>query len=439
MIVFLTTFLLVNKIILLVFVFSQFTFAKISTTTLDNGLKIIVKENHKSPIFLSQIWYKVGASDELKGITGISHMFEHMMFKGTKKYPKGQFSKLISNNGGDDNAFTSKDYTAYYQKMPIGKLDIALELEADRMQNLQFSEIEFQKERDVVAEERRLRTDDKPNRALLEKFNKNFYDNPYQRPVIGWMQDIQNYQLSDLKKWYSQWYQPNKAVLVIVGDVTPSLVFAKVKRHFANIKNHSKQTKTLHIDKPIRKKHLVLKRKAKLPYYLMAYEVPSLKTTSSEKKIYALEFLSYLLDKNLTKKLVREKNIASSISVSYHLYDKYRTSFLISFIPAANQTVTKVKQEILKEIQYLQHNLTKNSDLVRLKNQAAADFVYQQDSISSQAYYLGALETVGLGWQVSQHYLKKLNAVTPQGIKEVAIEFLNTKNLFTAELIPQKL
>ncbi len=323
--------------------------------------------------------------------------------------------------------------------MPIGKLDIALELEADRMQNLQFSEIEFQKERDVVAEERRLRTDDKPNRALLEKFNKNFYDNPYQRPVIGWMQDIQNYQLSDLKKWYSQWYQPNKAVLVIVGDVTPSLVFAKVKRHFANIKNHSKQTKTLHIDKPIRKKHLVLKRKAKLPYYLMAYEVPSLKTTSSEKKIYALEFLSYLLDKNLTKKLVREKNIASSISVSYHLYDKYRTSFLISFIPAANQTVTKVKQEILKEIQYLQHNLTKNSDLVRLKNQAAADFVYQQDSISSQAYYLGALETVGLGWQVSQHYLKKLNAVTPQGIKEVAIEFLNTKNLFTAELIPQKL
>ena len=440
MTVFFEYLLIVNRIILLVFIFSQFTFAQISTITLDNGLKVIVKENHKSPIFLSQIWYKVGASDEPKGLTGISHMFEHMMFKGTKKYPLGQFSKIISNNGGDDNAFTSKDYTAYYQKMSIEKLDIALELEADRMQNLQFSEKEFQKERNVVAEERRLRTDDKPNRALLEKFNQNFYDNPYQRPVIGWMKDIQNYQLSDLKKWYRQWYQPKTAVLVIVGDVTPSIVFAKVKQHFAKIKNFKNHTKqTVNIKKSLRKKHIVLKRKAKLPFYVMAYKVPSLKTVSSEKKAYALEFLSYILDKNLSKKLVRTKNIATSINVSYRLYDKYQTSFLISFIPAAKQTVATVKQAILKEIQYLQNNLTVQSELESFKNQAAAAFVYQQDSISSQAYYLGALETVGLGWQKAQQYLQKLNGVTAEEIKTITNEYLKINNLFTGELIPQKL
>lgn len=429
--------------ILLLFMFLNCAFsqtAQITETTLNNGLKIIIKENHKSPIFLSQIWYKVGASDEPKGITGISHMFEHMMFKGTKKYPLGQFSKIISNNGGEDNAFTSKDYTAYYQKMTKDKLDIALELEADRMQNLQFSEIEFQKERDVVAEERRLRVEDKPNRTLVEKFNKNFYNNPYQRPVIGWMKDIQNYQLSDLKKWYQQWYQPKNAVLIIIGDVKTKEVIKKVRYYFGSIKNKKTDIyQPILITKPLRKKHLVLKKKAKLPYYLMAYGVPSLKTGSSEKQVYALEFLSYLLDEKLNKKLVRKENIASSINISYRLYDKYKTKFSISFIPTEKQSVVVVKQAILKEIQSLKNNLSTQFELTRLKNQAAAAFVYQQDSISSQAYYLGALETIGLGWQKSQQYLEKLNAVTAQEIKNIANKYLDAKNLFTAQLIPQPL
>jgi zinc protease len=431
---------LIKRSILLLFVFANYSFAQITTATLDNGLKVIIKENHKSPIFLSQIWYSVGASDEPQGITGISHMFEHMMFKGTKKYPIGQFSKIISNNGGQDNAFTSKDYTAYYQKMTNDKLDIALKLEADRMQNLQFSETEFQKERAVVAEERRLRVDDKPNRLLLEYFKKNFYTNPYQRPVIGWMDDIQNYKLEDLKKWYQQWYQPKNAVLIIIGDVDSKTVIKKVNQYFAKIKNREVTLNTpVSITKPLRKKHLILKRKAKLPFYVMAYEVPSLNTIASEKKAYALEFLSYILDKNLTKKLVRKKNIASSISVSYHFYDKYRTAFMFSFVPAATQKVEDVREAILKEIKELQTKLTSQYELTRFKNQAAAAFVYQQDSISSQAYYLGSLETIGLGWQKSQQYLEKLNEVTAQEIKEVAIEYLNINDLFSAQLIPQKL
>ena len=187
---------------------------------LDNGLKLLVKEDHRAPVVVSQVWYKVGASYEHDGITGVSHVLEHMMFKGTDAHPPGEFSRIISENGGRENAFTSKDYTAYFQRLEKSRLAVSFELEADRMRNLHLQDKEFQKEINVVMEERRLRTEDKPTALTYEQFiAAAFVSGSVRIPTIGWMNDLENMELEDLQRWYQRWYAPNNAIVVVVGDV----------------------------------------------------------------------------------------------------------------------------------------------------------------------------------------------------------------------------
>ena len=200
---------------------------------LKNGMKVIVVENDRAPVVVSQVWYKVGGSYEHDGITGVSHVLEHMMFKGTKKYPAGRFSEIIAENGGKENAFTSKDYTAYFQRIAKDKLELCLRLESDRMRNLTFDKNEFKKELEVVKEERRLRTDDKPVGLTHEKFNAVAYTNsPYRQPIIGWMEDLNTLTVADAKEWYDTWYAPNNATLVVVGDVKAAAVFKLANKYF---------------------------------------------------------------------------------------------------------------------------------------------------------------------------------------------------------------
>ena len=204
--------------------------------TLKNGLKVIVKEDHRAPIMVSQVWYKVGSSYEHNGITGVSHVLEHMMFKGTKKYPPGEFSRIIAANGGQENAFTGRDYTAYFQTMEKRRLPISFEMEADRMRNVVLLEEEFKKEIQVVMEERRMRTEDNPHALTYEQFSAAAYVNsPYHWPIIGWMNDLENMNVDDLAKWYRTWYAPNNATVVVAGDVNPDEVFALAKEHFGDI------------------------------------------------------------------------------------------------------------------------------------------------------------------------------------------------------------
>ncbi len=189
-------------------------------TTLDNGLRVIVKEDHRAPVMVSQVWYKVGSSYENDGITGVSHVLEHMMFKGTPKRPAGEFSRIIAANGGRENAFTGQDYTAYFQQMEKSRLKVSFELEADRMRNLLLQPAEFAKEIKVVMEERRLRTDDEPQSLTQEQFTAAaFVNSPYRHPIIGWMDDLENLRTEDLREWYQKWYAPNNATVVVVGDV----------------------------------------------------------------------------------------------------------------------------------------------------------------------------------------------------------------------------
>ena len=205
---------------------------------LGNGLKLVVKEDHRSPVVISQIWYKAGSIDELNGATGVAHVLEHMMFKGTKKVPGGEFSRRIAAAGGRENAFTSRDYTAYFQQLQKSRLPLAMELESDRMRNLILTEDEFAKEIKVVMEERRLRTDDQPRALVHEKMTATAYQShPYRRPVIGWMNDLENMNVSDAKEWYDRWYAPNNAVLVVVGDVNPKEVFVLAQKYYGQIKS----------------------------------------------------------------------------------------------------------------------------------------------------------------------------------------------------------
>ena len=287
---------------------------------LSNGMKILVKPDNRAPVVVSQVWYGVGSSHEYGGITGISHALEHMMFKGTPRYPAGEFSRIIAEQGGRENAFTSRDYTAYYQLLAADRLEIALRLEADRMRNLSLPEEEFVQEMRVVGEERRLRTEDNPNSLLFEHVNATAWLNsPYGLPVIGWMTDIENYTVADLRDWYDRWYAPNNATLVVVGDVDPDTVHRMARRHFGPVKARELQQIKPRTETPQRgERRIVVRAPARLPSVLMGYKVPALMTAAEDWEPYALLVAAGVLDggesARFARELVREREFAAGAS-----------------------------------------------------------------------------------------------------------------------------
>jgi zinc protease len=420
---------------------SGFDGSNITISTLDNGLKIIIKTDRRAPVFISQIWYKVGSSDESRPTTGISHMLEHMMFQGTRDYKAGEFSQIIARNGGTENAFTSKDFTAYYQEMHNSKLELAIKMEADRMCHLTLSESELSKEKRVVMEERHMRVEDNPNAQVFEQLSRISYaqSGAYHAPVIGFKADIEAYKLRDLRAWYQRYYAPNNATLVVVGDVNPVQVAQYARRYFSDCV-FNKQIQTLSGRPSVARyqQHKQLKLKAELPLYTTLFHTPSLQTAGDKSHAYQLEMLAYILDNSLSKILIRELQIASAFSADYSLYDKYQTSFKLSFIAAKgveNQTIlSAIKHQINALIN--QPELL-DDELRRIKAQIEANFVFEQDQISTQSYYLGMLETVGLGFDEMFEYVDKMNEITGYQLSNVAKLYLNFEQMNTVELIPQ--
>lgn len=403
--------------------------AKVQERTLENGLKILVKEDHRSPVVVSQVWYKVGSSYEPGGITGASHMLEHMMFKGTQKHPAGEFSKIIAENGGDENAFTGQDYTAYFQTMDKSRLSVSFELEADRMRNLNLLPEELKKELEVVHEERRMRTDDKPRSKAEEYFMALAYtSSPYRHPVIGWPSDIENYTVPDLQAWYDRWYTPNNATLVVVGDVNPEEVFSLAQQYFGVLKANTVQSVKPQPEVPQSgMRRMVLKANAKLPYVLMGYKVPSLKTAEQPWEAYALEVAAGILDggnsARLSSRLVRGQQIAVSAGAGYGLTSRLSELFLLDATPAKGKTLADMEKALKAEAAKLQNELISNDELQRIKAQVLAQKVYERDSMFYQAMQLGMYETVGLGWQKSEQYLDSINKVTPEQVQAVAKKY----------------
>jgi zinc protease len=409
---------------------------------LANGMKVLVQEDHRSPVMVSQVWYKVGSSYEPGGITGISHMLEHMMFKGTGKHGMGEFSRIIAENGGDENAFTGQDYTAYFQTMAADKLPVSLELEADRMRNLHLLPDELKKELEVVTEERRMRTEDNPQGKMQEHFNAMAFSNsPYKHPVIGWPSDIASYTVADAQAWYQRWYAPNNATLVVVGDVKADEVFALAEKYFAPLKpSDIMPLKPQDEIEQLGIRRMTVKVPAKLPSIIMGYKVPSLMTAKNDWEAYALEVLAGILDggnsARLTSGLVRGKQIAVSAGAGYSLTSRLSDLFQLEATPAEGKTLEFMEKALKAEVIKLQTTLVTTEELQRIKAQVLASKVYERDSNFYQAMQLGMLETVGLGWQKADEYVDKINQVTVLQVQEVAKKYLIDDHLSIAYLEP---
>jgi len=420
---------------------------------LKNGLKLLIKQDHRAPVVVSQIWYKVGSAYENDGTTGISHVLEHMMFKGTERFGPGQFNRIIAENGGQDNAFTSRDYTAYFQMLEKSRLAVSFEMEADRMRNLmlanpKFSEKsaeEFKKELEVVKEERRMRTEDNPRALTAEQFNSVAFSNStYKHPIIGWMTDLDVMSVDDLRQWYQRWYAPNNATLVVVGDVQPKEVYALAEKYFGAIAAQPIQAVKPRTEIPqlgVREMHV--RTPAQVPYLLMGYKTPVLKTLAKDAQweAYALEVLSGVLGGSRTSRLdrilVRDKQIAVAADVEYNLGAWQEDMLTIDATPSNGKSIAELKQAIIEQITALKNELIKPDELERIKAQVIAHDVYQKDSGFYQGMELGIYETVGLGYQQAAEYLPRVRAITAEQVQQVARKYLNEDQLSVAILDPQ--
>ncbi len=412
---------------------------------LDNGLTLIVQEDHRAPVVVSQLWYKTGASYEHAGITGISHLLEHMMFKGTANHGPGEFSRLIAREGGRENAFTGRDYTAYFQRLEKSRLGVALELEADRMQHLRLDGAELEKERQVVLEERRLRTEDNPRALTSEGFYATaFQTGPYRHPIIGWQQDIEAISIDDLRAWYQRWYAPDNAVLVIAGDVDTAAIRELVDHHFGAIPATTTPPAAIRKEVPQRgAKRLLVAAPARLPYLLLGYKSPSLNTAAEPWEAYALTVLAGVLDgddsSRLARELVRGSEIAAGAGASYSLYQRLDSLLVLSATPASNIGVPMLEQALRDQVARLRDTPVSERELARIKTQVIAGNVYERDSIFYQAMQLGMLETVGLGWQRRDEFVAGISAVTAAQVQTVAQKYLRPEHATVAILEPQSM
>ena len=414
---------------------------------LANGLKVIIKEDHRAPVAMTQIWYRVGSTDEPVDKGGISHLLEHMMFKGTADVSSDDYERLIAKFGGVNNAFTSYDYTGYYELFPTNRLPLALELEADRMTNLLFDEKQFTKEHQVVMEERRQRTDDNPLAKAYESFRLlSLPDSPKGESVIGPMTELESIKLSELKDWYKTWYAPNNATLVIVGDVQPEAVMTQVKRYFGELKPSQLPKRPAVTQKGFRGyKKVDSEQAVQVPVLLMGYNVPSLLTVGNDNEnlAYALSLAQDVLDGGLSarleSRLIREQNLLTSVGTSYDLFDRGDGLFLIQATPREGISLEQAQQAITTEINKLMTEAIAADEISRAKTNTVTGLVYAQDSMEGQARMIGSLQTIGLDDRLLATLPAKLDRVTVTDIQAAAKKYLVKDNLTVMHVIPPKL
>lgn len=409
---------------------------------LANGLKLIVQEDRRAPTVVNMVWYRAGSIDEQSGTTGVAHVLEHMMFKGTKRLKPGEFSAKVAALGGRENAFTSRDYTGYHQQVEKSRLEQVMALEADRMQNLALDPAEFAKEIRVVMEERRLRTDDQPLSLLYEAFNATAYAaSPQRNPVVGWMNDLQNMTAADAQAWYDRWYAPNNATIVIAGDVDAKQVLKLAEKHFGKI-----PPKTLPRTKPqdeppqLGIKRVTVKAPAENPYLLMGWKVPKLQDVEKDDDPFALDVLAAVLDgydnARLPATLVRTERIANSVDAGYDGISRGPVMFMLSGEPTKDTSVEQLEAALRAEIERIAKEGVSPDELRRVKAQLIASQVYKRDSVYGQAMEIGAMEMAGISHKLIDRIIERLSAVTPAQVQAVAQKYFSDEQLTVATLSP---
>jgi zinc protease len=412
--------------------------------TLNNGLKLIVKEDHRAPTVAHMVWYRAGSMDEVNGRTGVAHVLEHMMFKGTDKVKAGEFSRLVAAVGGRENAFTSRDYTAYFQQVEKSKLDEVMKLEADRMSNLNFDDAEFLKEIQVVMEERRLRTEDNPSSLLNESLMAMAYmSSPYRHPIVGWMNDLENMKAADARDWYRSWYAPNNATVVISGDVDPKKILQVVEKYYGVVPAHELPVRKPQIE-PAQKgiKQVQVKAPADNAQLAMAWKVPRLVPGKlDDPEPYALELLTAVLDgydnARFNRVLVKQEKVVNDVGVGYDMISRGPELFLITASLAKGKTVMQAEASIRKSLNELKQKGILESELKRIKVRILSDQIYKRDSIFGQAMEIGSTEMAGFSWRDIDVMLEKMQTITPAQVQAVAQKYLVDEGLTIAVLDPQ--
>jgi len=412
--------------------------APVTAVTLDNGLRVLLLEDHRSPIVSLQLWYRVGSRNEARGATGIAHFLEHLMFRGTPTNPPGAYARIVERNGGQDNAFTSQDVTSYYVDIAADRLDLVLALEADRMQNLTLDPKIVDSEREVVTEERRTRTEDDPGGALGEEVSAlAFRAHPYGQPIVGWAVDLKRITREEIRAFYKTYYAPDNALLVAAGDFKTEAVLAKIKQLFGPIPRGPEPPKVLAVEPEQNgERRLLVQRPAELPIVYIGYPVPNQQSPDAA----ALDVLSVVLSggrsSRLYRHLVYERQLALEAGGDYSYFSFDPNLFWFYATPLPGQTPETLEKELLGEMEQLKKEPVGDDELKRAKNQIEAGFVFQDDSVHKRATLLARFELIG-GFALKDQYLDKIRAVTAADLQRVAQRYFTADKKNVGILLPK--
>jgi len=413
-----------------------------SERTLANGLRVVVREDHRSPVVVHIVMYRVGSMDESSGRTGIAHLLEHLMFKGTPSHPAGEFSRIVASMGGRENAFTSRDQTVYFQRIPARGLETVMRLEADRMANLSFDEEAFSREARVVMEERRLRVEDEPHGLLHETLMAQaFIASPVRTPVIGWMSDLESLTVDDARAFYSDWYTPGNALVVVAGDVEADAVFALAERTYGGVADRPVPVRRPQAEPQQRgARRLAVAAPAETPHLVLAFKAPRLESLDGPVDPFALAMLAAVLDADengrLTRELVRGSRIASAVGADWDFLGRGPGLFTLSGRPAPGIEVDELERALREQVARIARDGVEPSELERIRTQYVAGRIYQRDSIFSQAMEIISLEAAGLSWSDADALIERVGAVTAEEVREAAARYFGDEGLTAARLEP---
>lgn len=405
--------------------------------TLENGLRVLLLEDHRSPVVSFQVWYRVGSRNERPGATGLAHFLEHMMFKGTFTYGPRMFATLVEQNGGQDNAFTGQDLTSYFVNIAADKLDLVIALEADRMRNLLLDPKEFQSERMVVMEERRLRTEDDPEGFLAEELSAiAFLAHPYRSPTVGWMEDIRRLSVEELRTFYRTYYVPNNALVVAAGDFKAADLLEKMRQQFGPIPRGAEPPPVEAVEpRQNGERRVTVRKEAQVPLVFVGYQVPNY----TSKDAPALELLSTILSEGrssrLYRRLVYEQQIALNAGGEYAYFSADPNLFWFFATGQPGQSPEALEQALVREVERLKTELVSDAELERAKNQIEASFVFRQDSVYSRVSLLARFELIG-GWRLEKAFVPAIRAVTAASLRRAAQTYFPDERRNVGVLVP---
>ncbi|MBI2772724.1 MAG: insulinase family protein [Burkholderiales bacterium] len=422
--------------------------AKAEQFTLSNGMTLIVKPDRRAPTAVHMVWLRVGAMDEVDGTTGVAHVLEHMMFKGTPSLKPGEFSRRVAALGGRENAFTSRDYTGFYQQIPSSRLEDVMKLESDRFANNQWVDDEFKRELEVVKEERRLRTEDSPRALLYENMNAAvFQASPYRRPVVGWMNDLDSMTAQDARAFFRQWYVPANAAVVVAGDVDVAAVRRLAEKYYGSIPAREVPARKPRVEpQQAGQRRVDFKAPAEQAYVALSFKVPqfssSFDASQDNDDALALTVLSAVLDGYKGARLERAltqgpDRLADSAGASNGFWGRGPQLFTLDGVPAPGKTAEQVEAALRAEVARVAKDGVTEAELNRVKVQWVASEVYKLDSVMNQARELGGNWVQGLPLDASERLIQRLRAVTAAQVQSVAARYFGDDQLTVAVLRPQ--